>query len=311
MTGSKIGAVSGGGQLDGAYGVVGALEVRRRLVKDDYPNRRRVEMVAFMGEEGSAFSQALLGSAALAGAMPREDILRLTAFDGRSFEEIVEAGSPTGLKTIKKDVSDYEYFVEAHIEQGPILWTEKRSIGCVHSIAGLFYLNLTLRGQENHAGSTPMTLRRDPTIPMAEIILFAQKAALEQAARNGCAVATADTLYLYPGAPSIIPGRVEMGFDLRDASMEELRELRDKVRDFALESGRKYGCRVEWSMDMELEPVSLDAQVIEAVNLAAGRLGLETRPIFSGAIHDALNLSANVKTGMIFVPSRQGLSHSP
>ena len=80
----------------------------RRLVKDDYPNRRPVEMVAFMGEEGSAFSQALLGSAALAGAMPREDILRLTAFDGRSFEEIVEAGAPTGLKTIKKDVSDYE-----------------------------------------------------------------------------------------------------------------------------------------------------------------------------------------------------------
>ena len=118
-----------------------------------------------------------------------------------------------------------------------------------------------------------MTLRRDPTIPMAEIILFAQKAALEQAARNGCAVATADTLYLYPGAPSIIPGRVEMGFDLRDASMEELRELRDKVRDFALESGRKYGCRVEWSMDLEPGPARLEDPVTAAINTAGASWG--------------------------------------
>ncbi len=309
LSGSHADTVVNGGQFDGIYGVVAALEALRRLSQADFDNLRPLEMVVFMGEEGSFFEKALLGSDVLCGRIKAEEALAEKGSDGRSLAQVLKAYPPEEIQD--KDLAEYDYFIETHIEQGPVLFQSGRNIGSVHSLAGLYHLRLEFEGQENHAGSTPMGLRRDPLPVAAEVIQFVRKLALGLAGRNGTAVATVDTISLEPNSPSVIPGRVILTIDIRDAREKDMRGMRDSIKEFSREQGRKHKVGVKSSMLIEHPPCPLDPEVKTVIENAAQRNGYSCQSLFSGAVHDTLNMAGRVKSGLIFVPSREGLSHSP
>ncbi|MDR2079536.1 MAG: hydantoinase/carbamoylase family amidase [Treponema sp.] len=309
LSGSHVDTVKNGGQLDGVFGVVAALEALRRLRDEGFANERSIDMIVFMGEEGSFFSEALLGSDVLSGNMTVEAARNLQGADGRSLGQILDAACTGEIRNVSLD--DYEYFIETHIEQGPVLWNNKETIGCVTAIVGLYHLWIEFESCENHAGSTPMYLRQNPQIPAAELTIYLNDLAVRRAKVNPSVVATVDTWNMYPNAPSVIPGKVRLTVDIRAASETDILYIRDSIVEQAELLKRKYEVGMKWGMLMEHKPCSLNSDVAAAIEKAARKNRQEPRRITSGAVHDALNIAQKIKTGMIFVPSRKGISHSP
>ena len=309
VSGSHIDTVLNAGQLDGAYGIIAAMEVLRRMDEEDFHNIRPVEVVAFMGEEGSSFHESLLGSSVLSGQRSVQEALSMQTEDGTSLEKIVTTScSPV----IKKDfIRDAEYFIEPHIEQGKVLEDLNVSCGCVYSIVGLCSLMFEIIGEANHAGTTPMRLRKDAGVVAAEMILYANRLARENAQKNGTAVITADTLSVSPNSYSVIPSRASVSFDIRDTTWESIREMREKLIRFASEAAAGYGCTVRSKILSEHVPTDLSPDVQSRILQAAGELGISCKCIPSGAIHDSNNIASAVKTGMLFIKSQGGLSHTP
>lgn len=308
-TGSHVDTVNNSGQLDGAYGVIAALEVMRRLEAQNFQNIRPVEMVVFMGEEGSDFEEALLGSDVLCGKTPAEAARQEKTHDGRTLGEITDATcSPIRDKNM---IADTEYFVESHIEQAGILENEAIPTGCVYAIAGLCHLKIQLTGQENHAGANPMWLRRTPVTPAGAIAVFAHNLAKEKADGKNPSVATVDTFHIFPNSPSVIPGSVEMTIDIRDNNQASMYEMRDAIIAYAKQQAEEYHVDVEFQQLIDHNSCPLSQEIYDTVMEAAGHLEVPCRRMFSGAIHDALNIAQVIKTGMIFVPSQKGISHSP
>jgi allantoate deiminase len=310
MAGSHLDTVQNGGMFDGAYGVVGALEAVRRMNDQGFVNTRPIEVIIFMGEEGSAFKEACLGSDVLTGKVTLADALQAKTDQGKTLEQILaESGY---AHDFWQSLSEVEYFVELHIEQGPILWHEHLPLGIVDSIAGLTYLTIHIEGEENHAGATPMSLRRDPLVAAADLTLFVYRYVHEMIQTRGSkTVATVDTLKVHPGAPSIIPGWVDLAVDIRDSSKENIDHLAEKITAYAHNLEQTYKVEVTMEVATEHAPCPLDPDVIGTIGRVAEEMGIVPGRMYSGAIHDASSLAQQVKTGMIFVPSKGGISHSP
>jgi hydantoinase/carbamoylase family amidase len=310
MTGSHLDTVQNGGMFDGAYGVVGALEAVRRMNDQGFVNTRPIEVIVFMGEEGSAFKEACLGSDVLTGKVTLADALQAKTDQGKTLEEILaESGY---AHDFWQPLSEVEYFIELHIEQGPVLWHERLPLGIVESIAGLTYLTIHIEGEENHAGATPMHLRRDPLVAAADLTLFVHRYVHEMIqTRRSKTVATVDTLKVHPGAPSIIPGWVDLAIDIRDSSKENIDHLAEKIMTFARNLEESHNVKVTIEVATEHLPCPLDSDVINVIDTAVQEVGIVPGRMYSGAIHDASSIAHKVKTGMIFVPSKGGISHSP
>ncbi len=310
MTGSHLDTMQNGGMFDGAYGVVGALEALRRMNDQGFVNKRPIDVIIFMGEEGSAFKEVCLGSDVLTGKVSLTDALQAKTDQGKNLEEILaESGY---AHDFWQPLSEVEYFIELHIEQGPLLWHENLPLGIVESIAGMSYLTIHIEGEENHAGATPMHLRRDPLVAAADVTLFANRYVNEMIhARRSKTVATVDTLKVHPGALSVIPGWVDLGIDIRDSSKENIDHLVGEIIGYARRMGDTYHVKVKSEVTTEHLPCPLDAQVIGTIGRAAQEMGIITCRMYSGAVHDASSLAQKVKTGMIFAPSKGGISHSP
>lgn len=304
LTGSHLDTVPRGGRYDGPLGVVGALEALRALDEAGFVGTRPIEVAVFVGEEGSRFSRGTLGSAALAGDVPVATILDLVDKEGVRFAQALktygDVGAPRPARRFRGEVSA---FVELHIEQGGVLESRKLDIGAVTTIAGLVQHVVRLVGDANHAGATPMDLRRDALACAAEIVL-----AVERAARGG-AVATVGRLEVEPGGFNIIPGVVTLSMDLRAPTPAQLDELDASVKRAVEEISTRRGVAAELTTRQRVEPGPMDERVISAVERAAQGLGCTRMP--SGAIHDALHMANFCPSGMIFVPSRGGKSHCP
>lgn len=310
MCGSHLDSVTNGGQFDGALGVFAGIDAVRRLREEGFRNERPIEVVAFTGEEGSAFDIVLLGSAALTGKISEEKALASEDPQGRSLEQVLSKNGYLG--EIVRDLTDVECFLEMHVEQGPVLFSEEIPLGIVEAITGIVWLNATIRGTENHAGTTPMGMRKDALVAGAEAVGFVRERASRMAAASkSSTVGTVGRFDVFPNGMNIVPGRVELGIDLRDVSPENLEELRDETSLFLKELEQKYGVRVEVGVAAFHRPVSLSRDVIGAIEASAQGVGVPYRKMNSGAGHDAQNMAARVKTGMIFVPSVGGISHSP
>ena len=173
MSGSHLDSVLNGGMFDGPLGVISALEAVRRIHDEGFENKRAIEVAVFMGEEGSAFKKALFGSHVLVGDIPIDEALAVKNEEGVTLKEAL--GKLRGDFEI--DLNDVDYFIETHIEQGPVLDGENVPIGVVENITGMSWVNVSLEGQENHAGTTPMFVRKDPLIAGAEAVLFINKQA--------------------------------------------------------------------------------------------------------------------------------------
>jgi len=308
MSGSHLDSVKNGGQFDGSLGVIGALEAVRVINEEGFEHSRPIEVAVFVGEEGSAFERGLIGSEVLAGGISYDEVLNLANSDGELLKNVL--GGYRGEFLMNLD--EVEYFVELHPEQGPVLDTEGIPVGIVESITGLCWLRVVIEGEENHAGTTPMKMRKDALVKAAEIVTFVHERALDMAEKtNGSFVATVGRLETHPSATNIIPGQVELGIDIRDVNQGNIDAFGAAVTDKVAEAGRMPGIKAKAQVLIDKPPCLCSEEVIEAIEQAARELDLETRKMSSGAAHDAQNLAGKVKTAMIFVPSANGISHSP
>lgn len=307
MTGSHLDSVPRGGRYDGPLGVVGALEALRALDEAGVRTARPIDVVVFTGEEGSRFTRGTIGSAALSGDLPVEDILALVDRSGVSFRDALstygDLGAPRPARQPRGSVAA---FVELHIEQGGVLEARGLDIGAVTAIAGLVQHIVRITGDANHAGATPMDLRRDALAGAAEIVLAAEALAKELGA-----VATAGKLTAEPGAFNIIPGAAELWLDARAARPEVLDALDAKLREAASRICARRGLTVDVVARQKVTPGPCDELAIAAVERGAAAAGLTSMRMLSGAIHDALHMSGFCPSSMIFVPSRGGKSHCP
>jgi len=305
VAGSHLDTQPHGGKFDGIYGVLAALEVLRSLHDNDISTEAPLEVVVWTNEEGSRFAPAMIASGVYAGLFDKDYAWARSDSDGKTIGDELRRIGYLG------DVACGEHAIgallEAHIEQGPILEAERKQVGVVVGGQGQRWYDLTLKGQDSHAGSTPMPGRRDALVAAAEIISMVHDLAFERAPD---AVSTVGEMDVRPNSRNTIPGEVFMTVDIRHPEANILAamaaELKDRVSYIA---GRH---RIEFELEeiWEKPPVKFDSRCIDAVEGAARKLGYSHQRIVSGAGHDACQVCLVAPTSMIFVPCAGGLSHN-
>ena len=308
VAGSHIDTVPGAGHLDGALGVVCALEALRVLQERNIPLRRPLEALAFTDEEGRF--GGMLGSQAIAGLVTPEYLHNAADLDGVS---LVAAMAEHGLDArealhAQRAPGSIHAYVELHIEQGPVLDRKGVTIGIVDAITGLFKWEITLSGAANHAGTTPMNMRNDAFQGLAEFASEIDRVLEEYGSPRS--TATIGRVELKPGAANVIPGQVIFSLDVRDADEATLQMLAEAFSRTLSAIARRRGLMFEFAVLSELTPVRCAAQVVQAIEQSAEASGLSATHLTSGAAHDAQIIAGIAPAGMIFVPSKEGRSHS-
>ncbi len=310
MTGSHIDSVINGGMFDGALGVFAAIEAVRRIDEEGFENERPIEVVVFSSEEGTSFGFATLGSSVLTGKVSAEDALKMKNDSGRTLGEALEEIGYRGRYA--RSLDTVEYHVELHIEQGPVLHSKRIPIGIVERIAGVQRIGAVIEGRQDHSGTTPMDMRKDALVAASEIVLSVNRNTLDVARRSSSSLVGAVTkLDVFPNGINTVPGRVEMSVDIRDGIEESMRKLRDETLAALTRVRKTYGVRTEYRMIDVKPPVALSDGVEQVIERSCKNAGLRYIRMNSGAAHDAQNMASRVKTGMVFIPSVDGRSHTP
>ncbi len=310
MLGSHIDSVPSGGNYDGVVGVLAAIEVLQCLADAKAQHENPIEVVVFMAEESSRFGVATLGSKAFCGKLTQEESEKYQDRDGVSLAAaLAKRGFAAQRVAEAKYLAPIKAFLELHIEQGKVLESAKLQLGIVSGIAAPSRFTIVINGQAGHSGATPMDLRHDALAAAAEVILQVEK--LAQAASADGIVGTVGVIEAKPGAMNVIPGRVELGVDIRgirqaakQAVVAALRAALDEI------SGRRdVACEI--SVVSEEAPVTLDDSMITLLTTLCRERGYRHCLLPSGAGHDAMHLAAIAPTGMLFIPCRDGISHNP
>ncbi|WP_373073437.1 Zn-dependent hydrolase [Zeaxanthinibacter enoshimensis] len=304
-TGSHIDMVPDGGNYDGIVGSLAAIEVVKTLQENKIRTRHPLEVIIFSNEEGG-----VMGSRALAGKLGK-DALKVRNSTGYSMAEGIQrlGGDTTRLGEVVRQKGDLAAFLELHIEQGGILDQNDEDIGIVEGIVGIKWWEVVIRGKANHAGTTPMDQRADALLSAAHFIIAVNDVALTNEGKHVC---TVGRIVAKPGAPNVIPGEVIMSLEIRDLSMEKMDMLYGQIKDKATEIENRMGTTFTISpIDGTGDPALTDPELRELIRSTATKLGLSHRNMQSGAGHDAQDMALLAPTGMIFVPSKNGISHSP
>ncbi len=304
MVGSHLDTVPAGGRFDGALGVLVGLEVLRTLRDSGVRPRRSLEVANFTNEEGARFQPAVMASGVLAGRFTPEFVYSRTDRDGRSFgAELERIGYRGSVENRPKAIHAY---IEVHIEQGPILEEESLPLALVEGVVGIQWFDITLVGQSEHAGSSPMRRRRDPLVAAGRIVAGLRDLALEY---PDPVVVTVGRLQPIPGVINQIPGKVAMSADLRHPTVEGLDEMGrragDLVRRIAGEERVEASIEVIW----RIEPTVFDRGVLDALEAGIRALGLPYRRMVSRPGHDAGYVGLIAPAGMLFVRTLGGRSH--
>jgi beta-ureidopropionase / N-carbamoyl-L-amino-acid hydrolase len=305
VTGSHADSQPTGGRFDGIYGVLGGLEVIRSLNDHGIETDRPIEVVIWTNEEGSRFAPAMVASGVFAGVFTLEYGLSRADVDGKTMGEELARIGYAGDQPMGKPI---HAAFELHIEQGPILEAEGKTIGVVHAAQGQRWYEVVFTGQESHAGPTPMPRRRDALLGAARVIELVNRVGLEHAPY---ACATVGMIQNHPNSRNVIPGRVFFTIDIRHPEDAVLAEMDRKVREGVAriaEQTRLEVTRLE--QIFYYAPIAFDKACVDSVRAAAERLGYSHREIVSGAGHDACYLSKVAPTAMIFVPCVDGISHN-
>ena len=306
MSGSHIDTVRTGGRFDGCYGVLAALEVIESCKDANISPPRPLAVGIFTDEEGSRFAPDMLGSLVYVGGMPVEQALNVVAIDGaRLGDELMRIGysGPAPCPGVVPHA-----FVELHIEQGPMLEANDVRIGAVTSVQGISWQEVTVIGQSNHAGTTPMSLRHDPAYVAAEITVFLRKLASEFGGDQVCTVGKID---IHPNLTNVVPAKATLTLDVRNTDESLLKQAESRIADFLTEIATKEGVKITSRQLARFEPVIFDDEVINIVESIAKQQGNTVQRMPSGAGHDAQMLARICPSGMIFVPSVKGISHNP
>ncbi len=308
MMGSHLDTVAHGGQFDGVVGVVTALEAARAIVEDQVPHRRPVDVVIFSEEEGSRFGRGLLGSSAWTGQLDPGQLAAIHDDQGISFPvAMMKAGlEVSDFGILKPD--DVRPMLEVHIEQGAVLEKRGCRIGLVEAIVGIRQLNIKIDGAADHAGTTPMADRLDPLQAAAEIILAIDKIARQSGSNT---VATVGRIACEPAQVNVIPGRVRFSVDVRDSNLKVLESAVAGIIQHTEDACTKKDLNFKIDRLSEAEPVTLSDNIVDLLEKKTRAQMVEPYRMVSGAGHDTALVAALAEAGMIFVPSRDGLSHCP
>ncbi|MBT8767753.1 Zn-dependent hydrolase [Metapseudomonas boanensis] len=305
MTGSHIDTQPTGGKFDGCFGVLAGLEVIRTLNDLGVETEAPLEVVVWTNEEGSRFAPCMMGSGVFAEKFTLEEALAKTDANGVTVGEALNAIGYAGSRHVSGHPVG-AYF-EAHIEQGPILEDQHKTIGVVLGALGQKWFDLKLRGVEAHAGPTPMHLRKDALVGAATVVAAVNRAAL---GHQPHACGTVGCLQAYPGSRNVIPGEVRMTLDFRHLEPERLDSMIAEVRQVIDNTCNEHGLSYELTPTADFPPLYFDKGCVAAVREAAEGLGLTHMDIVSGAGHDAIFLAELGPAGMIFVPCEGGISHN-
>ncbi|MCG8486813.1 MAG: Zn-dependent hydrolase [Chromatiales bacterium] len=308
MVGSHIDTVPGAGHLDGALGVLCGLEALRSMKEQGINLKRPLELVAFSDEEGR-FS-GMFGSQALCGDISPQWIHAARDLSGVGLTEAMAAQGLDASEALAaaRSPESLHAFVELHIEQGPVLDELGSSIGVVEGICGLKRWDVRLTGVANHAGTTPMLMRSDAFQGLAEFSVEIERILEEHGAPQS--VATIGRVELLPGAANVVPGEARFALEFRDLEESILYDLSDAFRRTLSAIARRRGLMFDFKVVSELAPVSCDPRIRQLIESKAQALAYSHHQLPSGAAHDTQQLARITRTGMIFVPSKDGRSHS-
>ena len=305
LTGSHIDSQPTGGKFDGAYGVLAGLEAFQALDEAGIETRRPVEVVAWLNEEGSRFAPGMMGSEAFAGLRPLDEIVAVTDRGGTSVaDELPRALAATPDAKRREIGFPVAAFVEAHIEQGPALERARKPIGVVTGIQGVRRMRVRVTGEESHAGTTPRSARRDALWEAARMVdALQRKIHVDDEHRF-----TVGMMEIRPNVPSVVAAEVLFSIDIRHPDSDTLARLEAEVDGICRNA--LVACDVETWTIAQAPSIWFDGRVVDTVEATADALGLGNMRLFSGAGHDARQLSFVCPTGMIFVPCEKGISHN-
>lgn len=309
LVGSHYDSVPNGGMFDGPAGIMAGLEVARLFQDQGLVPQYPLEIVAMVEEEGTSFNSGLLASRALCGLLKYEDLLNLKDQQGLSAaEHIKNAGfQPEEVEKLAYPLNALKAFLELHIEQGPILEDLKKDIGIVDVIVGISQLQVVIQGKAGHAGTTPMGMRSDALLSASRVITMVEQIATQ--AGEYC-VATVGRLNVYPNGANVIPDKVTFTVDIRSKFKNQLDSMIAAVKE-AIHAESHHGIIVQEHLTLYVEPTELSTRIVNNFREQSQSLGISEEPMVSGAGHDAMIFARVTDVGLIFVPSKDGISHHP
>lgn len=308
--GSHIDSVPRGGRFDGAVGAVTGLEVARAISESGAELRRPLEVLIFAAEESSRFGFSTIGSSAMAGATDPERLLNLTDRSGERLGDILARFGISGedIAAARRRPGEVGHYLELHIEQGRVLMEEGKALGVVRSIAAPCRLRVTYRGRADHSGATPMHLRRDALAAAARLVAFIEDVCVAE--RPVPVVGTVGVIEARPGAMNVVPGEASIWVDLRSTALAARTACRDAVVAEAERLARARDLALSIETLMEDPPVAMDPEVCEFLAGISAEHGIDYLIMDSGAGHDAMQMARIARAGLLFVPSREGISHN-
>lgn len=306
MTGSHIDTVRTGGKYDGNYGVLAGLEAIQTMQESGFVPSRPVAVAFFTNEEGSRFAPDMFGSLVYVGGMTIQEAHETIGIDGARVGDELRRIGYAGTHPCPGVVP--HAFIELHIEQGPVLEQERTTIGVVTGVQGISWTEVVIEGQSNHAGTTPMHLRRDPAVVAASITMFLRRLASELGGNQVCTVGKID---LHPNLVNVIPARATMTLDVRNTDDSILRAAESRIASELNRIAQQEHVGITTRPLARFEPVVFDERMVDLVARTADELGHSWRRMPSGAGHDAQMLARVCPSAMIFVPSVGGISHNP
>lgn len=310
MLGSHFDSVRNGGNFDGPAGVVMALEILRTLEENNVETVYPIEMVAMIEEEGGRFGSGLFASRAMVGRVPKSELYDSYDEHGVSMAQAMSdfGFDPERIDEAKRDPKSIRAFIELHIEQGPVLENEGYEIGVVDHIVGIRQIQVVINGRADHAGTTPMNMRADSLNAAAKVMVRAEELANEVG--HGT-VATIGHMKIKPGSANVVPSQTIVVIDIRSRAMEYINSVVSGV-DELMKSivAANPDLSYEISDMLNVNPVAMSEEFNKLFHMKAQLLGLSAMTMLSGAGHDAMVMGEVVETGLVFVPSKNGRSHS-
>ena len=303
--GSHIDSVPNGGNYDGCVGSLGAIEVLQTLQDQNITTEHPLELIIFSNEEA-----AVVGSRAMAGAL-KPEALNESSPSGYTIAEGIKriGGNPDKIPELKRKKGDVTAFLELHIEQGAVLDQENIQIGVVEGIVAIEWWDITINGFANHAGTTPMDIRKDAMLTAAKVILEVNNTVNSF---DGAQVGTVGRINASPGAPNVIPGQVTFSLEIRDLSSEKIWTVFKVIENKAKQIAKKDGMSISFRhIEAASKPALADEFIKKDIANATKQLGYSYKSMPSGAGHDAQEIARFAPIGMIFIPSKDGISHSP
>ncbi|AWW34873.1 Zn-dependent hydrolase [Mannheimia varigena] len=308
--GSHIDTVVNAGKFDGTLGTIAGLEILFQLCEQNIQTYYPLELIIFACEESSRFNYATLGSKVMCGVADQASLSHLKDKQGLGLEQALAAIGLdfNKINQAKRKSEEFKCFLELHIEQGPRLENEHKTIGIVTGIAAPIRCIVKIQGQADHSGATAMHYRRDALLGAAELALELEQAAIQA---GHSTVATAGNLTAKPGVMNVVPGYAELLVDIRGTHTEARESVFGALQAKIQEVEQKRGVSIELQLISKDKPIVLDMQLVEHLTQVTEKLGYSYEIMPSGAGHDAMHMATLCPTGMLFVPSHLGISHNP